>query len=86
MCKLQATTLPPLPPHPTNQPTYGWLVNILISIIKKEENFVGFDFRIGTFLVIFSFFWSDNIAWPGLIPFVKNLISIIENIFLMKIM
>ena len=36
----------------------------LISILEKNnfnENYVKFDFRMGTVLVIFSFFWMDHI-------------------------
>ena len=46
------------PPAPCPPP----FVKILISIIEKKvnENFVEFGFRMGTVLVIFSFFWVDN--------------------------
>ena len=30
------------------------------TVCEKNENYVEFDFRMGTVLVIFSFFWMDN--------------------------
>ena len=47
--------IPPPPPL---------FVKILISIIEEKKwnkNYVEFDFRMGTVLLIFSFFWNDKI-------------------------
>ena len=37
-------------------------IKLLISIVEKKnyENYLEFDYSIGTVLVIFSFFWTDN--------------------------
>ena len=56
---------------------------------KFNEDYVEFDFRMGTVLVIFSFFLTDNAlcpphAAPLALPNVKILISILEK--KMKIM
>ena len=57
-------------------------VKILISVIEKKlnENNVEFDFKMGTVLVIFSFFCTDNehgitFAAISLIPAALSLIS-----------
>ena len=54
-------------------------VKILISIKKKKmnENYVEFDFRMGTVLVIFSFFWIDDA--PLAPSYVKFLVSIFKK-------
>ena len=54
------------------KPTSPW--PLVISIVeKKNENYVECDFRIGTVLLSFLFFWTDNA------PCVKILISTIEK-------
>ena len=58
----------------------------LISFVEKKlnENYVEYDFRIGTVLLIFSFFWTDNASCPPNArppgpPYVKILISIVKK-------
>ena len=68
---------------PPGHPLPSLYVKFLISIIEKKlnENYVEFDFSMGTVLVIFSFFWMDNAPCPHIGPpqFVKHLISIVEK-------
>ena len=64
--------------HPTPAPPDSF-VNILISIIEKKLNgkYVEFDFRIGTVLAIFLFFWMDSA--PLSAPVCKFFRSIMEE-------
>ena len=71
---------PPACPLPAPWP---WL-KILISIIEKKKlnrNYLELNISMGTVLVIFSFFWTDNapLTAPPPRQFVKLLISIVEK-------
>ena len=44
-------------PSLSTDPSYWKIFNIHH---KKNDNYVEFDFKIGTVLMIFSFFWTDN--------------------------